>query len=316
MKGRLRRPPGGDVSALAGGDRVYESCYGLRGKPFSIVPDPECLFLGRSHRSALAVLTHSACERSGFTLITGPVGTGKTTLVRRLAAGQPRGLAVGFVPNPHHSFGPLVGRALLAFGVEAPDGQPLRMIDQFQLLMEDLARAGRRALLIVDEAQVLDATRLDELRMLSNAVVEDRMPHMILAGQPGLRDTLRCTELGQLAQRLVADCELQPLEGEETRQYIAYRLQHAGGSQAPIFTDEACAAVHLYAGGIPRLINILCEDALIFGAIGGLPQIEAVTIHALAADRRRGGVLPLSHDGGRLAMSPGEAIAAARAAAA
>lgn len=292
---------------------MYELFYGLRGKPFSIVPDPGCIFPGRSHRAALALLTHSVCERSGFTLITGPVGSGKTTLVRKLALGQPRGLVVGFVANPHQSFGPLVGRALLAFGVEALDGQPLRMIDQFHLLIEDLARAGRRALLIVDEAQVLDAVRLDELRMLSNAVAEDRMPHVVLVGQPGLRDTLQCAELRQLAQRLVADCELQPLEREETQSYIAYRLQHAGGSVTPIFDAAACAAVHSYTEGIPRLINILCEDALIYGAIAGHPRIDAETIHAMAADRRRGGMLPLSFEAGHITRSPGEHAAGSRA---
>lgn len=301
---------------IASGDRMYESFYGLHGKPFSIVPDPNCIFPGRSHRAALALLTHSVCERSGFTLITGPVGSGKTTLVRKLAQGQPRGLAVGFVANPHESFGPLVGRALLALGVEAPDGQPLRMIDQFQLLIEELARAGRRALLIVDEAQVLDAARLDELRMLSNAVAEDRMPHVVLVGQPGLRDTLQCAALRQLAQRLVADCELQPLEREETRQYIAYRLQHVGGSNASIFDDAACDVVHVYADGIPRLVNILCEDALIFGAIAGRRQIDAETIHVMAADRRRGGMLPLDFDAGHFARLTAGTVGGSRAASA
>jgi type II secretory pathway predicted ATPase ExeA len=212
-----------------------------------------------------------------------------------------RGVAVGYIANPHVSFGPLLGRALLAFGVEAPDGQPLRMIDQFQLLIEELAKSGRRALLIVDEAQVLDIERLEELRMLSNMVAEDCMLHVVLVGLPSLRDSLKLPELRNLAQRLAGDCELQPLDREETHRYIAYRLAHAGAGDKTIFGEAACDAVHGFSGGIPRLINILCEDALTLGAISGRTPIDVDLVRELALDRQRGGVLPLQfRDGDRI----------------
>jgi type II secretory pathway predicted ATPase ExeA len=272
---------------------VYESYFGLRAKPFSILPDPACIFPGRSHRATLAVIEHAVAERTGFSLITGDIGTGKTTLVRSLTVRQMRGVAVGYIANPHASFGPLLGRALIAFGVEAPDGQPLRMIDQFQLLIEELAKSGRRALLIVDEAQVLGSERLEELRMLSNIVAEDCMLHVVLVGLPGLRDTLKLPELRNLAQRLAGDCELHPLDREETHRYIAYRLAHAGAKDTTIFDEAACDAVHVFTGGIPRLINILCEDALTMGAISQRKPIDVDLVRELALERQRGGILPL-----------------------
>lgn len=275
---------------------MYEAFHGLSRKPFTILPDPTCVFPARGHRAAMAMLEHAVCERSGFTIVTGGIGTGKTTLVRRLILQQPRGFAVGLVANPHESFGPLVGRALLAFGIEAPDGQPLRMIDQFHLFVEELARAGRRALLIVDEAHVLNEARLEELRMLSNAVAEERMPHVVLVGQPGLRDTLASPRLEPLAQRVVGDCVLEPLARDETHRYIAHRLQHAGGN-GEILDAGARDAVHDYAVGIPRLINTLCEDAMILGSLAGRKTIDGAMIHSLARDRRKSGILPLDFSG-------------------
>lgn len=271
-----------------------DAFYGLRAKPFSIAPDPDCIYPARSHCAAMAVLEHAIRERAGFSLITGEVGTGKTTLVRRLVSQPPKGFVVGFVGSPHRSHGPLLGRALLAFGVQADDGQPLQMVDQYQLFGEEMSRSGRRAILVVDEAQVMDADRLDELRMLSTVAADGWMPHIILVGLPGVRDTLRRLEMLQLAQRMVGDCELRALEPDETRRYIDYRLRHAGAGEDPIFTDDACDAVHRCAGGIPRLVNILCEDALIFGGIAKRRPIDAETILAMAEERCRSGILPMS----------------------
>jgi type II secretory pathway predicted ATPase ExeA len=276
---------------------VDDSFYGLRIKPFSIVPDPECIFPARGHCAAMAVLEHAVRERAGFSLITGEVGTGKTTLVRRLVSHPPKGFLVGFVGSPHRSFGPLLGRALLAFGIQAPDGQPLQMIDQFQLFAEEMSRSGRRAILVVDEAQAMESERLEELRMLSTVGTDDWVPHIVLVGLPGVRETLRRADMLQLAQRLVGDCELRPLDQDETRRYIAYRLCHAGAGEEPIFGQDACDAVYRCTGGIPRLVNILCEDALIFGELARRRPIDAATILAMAEERARSGILPLTAAG-------------------
>lgn len=273
---------------------MVESFYGLRSKPFSIVPDPDCIFPARSYCTAMAVLEHAVRERSGFTLVTGEVGTGKTTLVRRLVSQPPRGFTVGYIGSPHRSFGPLLGRALLAFGIQASDDQPLQMIDQFQLLTEELSRGGRRAILIVDEAQTIETDRLDELRLLTTVAMGDWMPHVVLVGLPSVRATLRRADMEQLAQRLTGDCELRALEPEETRRYIDYRLRRAGAGNEEVFDQGACEAVHRCTRGIPRLINILCEDAVIFGELARRRPIDAPTILALASERRAAGVLPLA----------------------
>ncbi len=276
---------------------MYEAHFGLQRKPFSILPDPDCLFLGRSHRAAMVLLEHAAGERPGFVVITGGVGTGKTTLLRSMMLRQPRNVLTGFVANPHPRFGPLLGRVLQSFGIETTDVAPLQMIDQFELFIEQLSDAGRKASLVIDEAQVLGPDLLDELRMLSNIVVNGQMPQVILAGQPGLQETLRSADLQQLVQRVVADFELLPLDGEETRQYIDFRLRHAGAGEASIFDAAACAAVYEYTGGVPRLINILCEDALIFGGVTQCERIDAAVVRNMALDRIRGGVLPLAAGG-------------------
>lgn len=270
-----------------------DAFYGLRTKPFSIVPDPDCIYPARGHCAAMAVLEHAIRERAGFSLITGEVGTGKTTLVRRLVSQPPKGFVVGFIGSPHRSFGSLVGRALLAFGIEANDAQPLQMVDQFQLFTEELARAGRRAILVVDEAQSMDADRLDELRMLTTVAAPEAVPHVVLVGLPAVRETLRRVDMRQLAQRLSGDCQLRALEPAETSHYIEYRLRRAGADDVPIFDAEACMAVYACTGGVPRLINILCEDALIFGAITRRRPIDAATVLAMAAERLEGRVLPL-----------------------
>jgi general secretion pathway protein A len=272
---------------------MYEAYYGLSGRPFSILPDPANYFPSRSHRAVLALLEHTAAKRPGFIVITGAVGTGKTTLLRRMIMKQPRDVAIGFIATPHPRFGSLLGRVLQSFGVEVTGVTPLELIEQLDLFLEELSSSGRKAILVVDEAQVLGLDLLEELRMISNVVVNDQMLQVVLTGQPSLREILQIPELNQLAQRVVMDCELQPLDNVETREYIEYRLNQVGVEDASIFDATAFAAVYEYTGGIPRLINILCEDALIFGSLTQRQQINAEIIRDLALERLHGGLLPL-----------------------
>lgn len=283
------------VGALAAftGLTMYEAHFGLRSKPFSILPDPGCLFLGHSHGAAMALLEHATDGRPGFVVLTGAIGTGKTTLVHAVMMRQPSSVCPAIVPNPHPHFGPLLGRTLQAFGIETQGASPLQMIDQFELFIEQLGEEGRTALLVVDEAHLLGADLLEELRMISNVMVNGCMPKVVLSGQPRLKATLQARELEDFAQRIVADCELVPLACEETRQYIEFRLARVGGERA-IFTPAAAATVYDYTAGIPRLVNIVCDDALTVAAVSRCCEVDAGIVSEVARDRIDSGLLPLA----------------------
>lgn len=272
---------------------MYRQHYGLHRRPFTVEPDPGCLYLSAGYRAAAAILQHSVAERQGFVVIVGDAGTGKTTLLRGMMGQLKDNCVAAFVANPLPRFGSILGRVLLAFGIEASDAEPLQMIDQFHLLVSELARAGKRALIVIDEGQALGAEQLEELRMLSNAGESNYMPQVVLAGQHGLRDTLRRPELTQLAQRVVGECEIRPLDCEETREYISFRLNAAGSDGREIFDQAACAALFEFSHGIPRLINILCEDALTYGVLATRDSIDASMVVDLARDRQRAGILPV-----------------------
>ena len=249
------------------------------------------------------MLQHSVGERQGFVVIVGDAGTGKTTLLRSMMGQVKDNVAAAFVANPLPKFGSILGRVLLAFGIEASDSEPLLMIDQFHLLVAELAAAGRRALVVIDEGQVLGADQIEELRMLSNAGEGRFMPQVILAGQPALREMLGRPELMQLAQRVVGECELRSLDRDETREYIDFRLTHAGAGDRKCFDPAAYSAIFEYSQGIPRLINILCEDALTYGGIAKCQSIDAAMVTELAGDRLRAGILPIG--GGKAAIAVG-----------
>jgi general secretion pathway protein A len=282
--------PGFSVARIG---KVYRQHFGLLGQPFSIMPDPACVHLGSGHQAAAAMLQHAIGERHGFFVLTGEAGTGKTTLLRSVIAQLREDIAVAYVVNPLPQFGSLLGRILLALGIEASDADPLQMIDQFHLLIAELASAGHRVLIVIDEGQVLGRQQMEELRMLSNVGEGGAMPQIVLAGQPALRNLLRADDLTQLAQRVVGECDLRPFDRDETRTYIEFRLRHYGAGERTIFDPAACAAVFEFSRGVPRLINILCEDALIFGGITGRSFIDAELVAGLARDRQRGGILPI-----------------------
>lgn len=278
---------------------MYEKFYGLRGRPFSLLPDPEFLYPSKKHRMALTLLEYGLMNQASFSVITGDIGTGKTTLIRQLLNQMERDMVVGLITNTHPSFGELLQWILMAFNLECESRDKVEMYRIFTDFLIQQYAANRRTVLIVDEAQNMGPQALEELRMLSNVNSEkDQVLQVILAGQPGLRDNLRDPRLEQFAQRISVDYNLEPLSPEETREYIRHRLSVAGGSP-DVFDDGACEAVFRYSGGIPRLVNLLCDTALVYGYAGQAPRIGAQLVEDVARDKQKSRIVPLrqaAHD--------------------
>lgn len=278
---------------------MYESFYSFNEKPFSLLPDPAFLYLSEKHRLALTMLQYGIMNQAGFTVITGEIGSGKTTLIRQVLNDVGEDVAIGVVSNTHRNFGELMQWVLLAFGLEHRDK---KRIELYQTLADFIVREygqGRRTVLIIDEAQNLSPEALEELRMLSNINADkDQVLQLILVGQAGLRETLRRAELQQFAQRVAVDYSLKPLNLEETWNYIRHRLKLAGGDAA-LFETKACAAVYYYSGGVPRLINVLCDTALVYGFAEQKRRIDVSTVCDVVRDKARGGIFPVRDDRSR-----------------
>ncbi len=268
---------------------MYEAHYGFHEKPFSLIPDPEFLFLSRSHKLALNLLEYGLSDQTGFVVITGEVGSGKTTLVRRLLKTAAADLQVGLITNTHPSLGELITSILRCFDLPTTG---MGKVDQYHALIDFLIARygeGKRCVLIIDEAQNLTPPVLEEVRMLSNVNVDKHFVlQLILVGQPELKETLKRTDLRQFAQRISVFHDLAPLILRDTIGYIQHRLTVAGGSPA-IVDIGACAAIHHYAYGTPRLINILCDLALVIGYAEDRRSIDAdVVFEALETHQSSG----------------------------
>jgi len=272
---------------------MYEQFYGLREKPFTLTPDPAYLYLAKRHRHALTMLEYVLAEASGFALITGEVGCGKTTVVRHFLQGSQLPLNVGFITNTHPGFGNLLPWIMEALAMEVGQGSPSEQYRQFVAHIKREYEAGRRAVLVIDEAQNLGVAGLEELRVLSNLNAGKHMLlQTILIGQPELRTTLGLQQLRQLAQRISIDHHLEALRAEETVGYVRHRLSVAGG-RSDIFTPEALERVHDCTGGIPRLVNLVCDTALVYGFSDQQTTIACDVIDQVVIDRSAGGLLPL-----------------------
>ncbi|TCT21366.1 AAA family ATPase [Thiobaca trueperi] len=243
---------------------MYESFFGLRERPFSLLPDPSFLFLSKIHQEALTLLEYGLVSQAGFTILTGEIGSGKTTLMRYLLERLDTDVTVGLISHTHQSLGQLMDWICLAFDLKADQGSRLDQHEAFvNFLIEQYAK-GKRTLLIVDEAQNLGIEKLEELRLLSNINADkDVVLQLMLLGQPQLRDQLRKPELEQFVQRVSASYHLGRLNSEETYKYIRHRIRVAGG-EAEIFTSDACHGVYHYSKGIPRIINLICDAALVY----------------------------------------------------
>lgn len=260
---------------------MYETFYGLRERPFSIQPDPEFFYLSERHAFACTMLEYAVANQSGFAVITGEIGAGKTTLIRRLLGNLPSNIVVGLVTNTHKDHDDLLKWVMLAFGEGYEATSDVALFDAFQHFLIDTYRAGSTVLLIIDEAQNLSVPALEALRLLSNINVDKHhVLQIILTGQPELRARLKEPELVQFAQRVSVDFNLPALKADEVAAYITHRLAVAG-RQTPLFSDAACELIAEHSGGIPRRINILCDTALVFGYGAGDDVIDEALVREM-----------------------------------
>jgi len=245
---------------------MYLSFYGLTEKPFNATPDPKFLYMSPGHREALAQLVYGTQERKGFIVLTGKVGTGKTTLLHALCQRLSGQSAVSFVVNSTLPFDQLLEYVLEDLGItKAGESRAQRLIALNTFLIEQ-ERAGQNTVLIVDEAQNLDPVTLEHIRLLSNfETPKSKLLQILLVGQPELKNQLNLPELRQLKQRIALRCQIPALTLEETRSYVRTRLRIAGARDLGLFVDSAVDQISAYSGGIPRLINTVCDHCLLFG---------------------------------------------------
>src|SRR6201996_8599317 len=245
---------------------MYLSFFGLSEKPFAITPDARYLFLSERHAEAIAHLLYGINEAGGFVQLTGEVGTGKTTVVRSLLAQTPKDAEIALILNPRITAPEFLLTICEELGIGVPDNATESLKDLVDILSHYLLRAhaaGRRVVLVVDEAQNLAPAVLEQVRLLTNLETNtQKLLQIILIGQPELRELLARNELRQLAQRITGRYHLNPLTLAETAAYVRHRLRVAGAT-ADIFTPAALREVHRLSRGVPRLINVLCDRALL-----------------------------------------------------
>jgi len=264
---------------------MYERYFGLSTKPFTLNPDPAFLYLSSQHAMAMTMLEYGLESQAAFSLLTGDIGSGKTTVVRRLLRQLGTQVAVGLISNTHSRFRSIHGWALSALDIAPADDSE---IAQYEALVDSFKREyqkGRRTLLIFDEAQNLSVEVLEELRLLSNVNSEkDLILQILLVGQPELREKLSRPELKQFAQRISVDFQLRPLNRVETHLYILHRLKVAG-RKTPLFLREAIDLVYKCTNGVPRLVNLLCDYALVYAFAERRPTVDVELISQIVRDR-------------------------------
>ena len=278
---------------------MYESFYGLREKPFNLLPDPDYLFMSRGHEDVYTHLEYAIAENKGFVVVTGEVGSGKTTLINYLLERMDDEIQVGLITNTYVRPTQLIKMICKEFELEVEGMDKAEMIDLFQGFLVRQFAENIRVLLIIDEAQNLMPETMEEIRMISNLETEKHhLIQMVLVGQPELKYKLRREDLRQFAQRVTVNCHLEGLTREEVDTYIKHRLKVAGAEDLDIFGAKssdifdagAVAAIAGYSHGIPRLINILCDTALVYGYADELRVIDKKVIDHVIKAREAGGI--------------------------
>jgi general secretion pathway protein A len=270
------------------GSVVYLDYYGLAEKPFNLTPDPRFLYFTEAHREGLAQLEYGVKERRGFLVLTGEAGTGKTTLLRALLERIDRGTEIAYVFNSMMPYDEILEYILEDFGVTASGSSRAQRLFALNGFLTERCREGMNAVLIIDEAQNLDAAALEQIRMLSNfETVNQKLLQILLVGQPELKAKLQLPELRQLKQRIGLRCTIHPLTAAETADYIRHRLRVARGDRRrfgvtsaddALFTDRAMARIAQYSEGLPRTINVVCDHCLLIGYADQVQKIDRKTV--------------------------------------
>jgi type II secretory pathway predicted ATPase ExeA len=265
---------------------MYKEFFGLRANPFNVNPDPRYLFLTRHTEEALACLTYGVQSRKGFVLLTGEVGTGKTTLINKLLQWlRAQQVATAFVFNSRLNVPQFLDYLMADFGIPCESKAKSQILLRLYNWLLDRYRAGETAVLVVDEAQNLSDELLEEIRMLTNLeTFTEKLLQIVLVGQPELEQRLKQPHLRQLRQRLTLRAKTYAFTLDETKAYVQQRLRIAGSDGRQIFDPAALSAIHRNAAGIPRVINLLCEHCLVSAFVDQQKVIEPAVVEAVARD--------------------------------
>ena len=265
---------------------MYETYYGFKGKPFQLNPDPSFFYGSRQHRRAMAYLEYGVHQNEGFIVVTGEVGAGKTTIVRNLLEKlDPKQVVAGNLVSTQLDADDTLRLVASSFGLRTKDVEKSDLLLALEAFLVSLCQEGKRALLIVDEAQNLTPRAVEELRMLSNFQLETHaLLQSFLVGQPEFRRTMQSPHMLQLRQRVIAACHVGPMDMDETRGYIEHRLKCVGWTGNPRFEPEAYEAIYRATGGLPRRINAVCDRLLLSGYLAGKQDFTAEDVDMVARE--------------------------------
>lgn len=278
---------------------MYKRFFGLQESPFRVNPDPRYLYLTNEIEEALAGLMHGIKERKGFVTLIGEVGTGKTTLVNRLLDGlKQEQIRTAFIFNSRVNTTQLLEFVLAEFDIRCESRSKSQQLMRLNHWLLERHGAGETVALIIDEAQNLTYPVMEEIRLLTNLETStDKLLQIVLSGQQELDEKLKLPQLRQLRQRISVRCKTSPLTNEQTHEYIAERLRIAGANGQPIFGPQAVDAIHKYAHGIPRVINLLCEHALTTAYVEEQRPIEPPLIDEIAREFQLDEIAPIAAPG-------------------